>query len=107
MTLSRKLLGVTVAVAGAIAMSGCTLPRSNYAARSANNAVALHRLEQANISDFEAGILPWGTPRGIAYMRAHPYDSCDLVRGKDGDVLPGWYDLCDMGAGTSGDGLHF
>lgn len=104
---SRKLLGITVAISGAIAISGCTLPRSDYVALSANNAVAVHRLEQANISDFEAGILPWGTPRGMAYMRAHPYDACDMVRGKDGYVLPGWHGFCGLEGSAGAEGVHF
>jgi hypothetical protein len=87
----------------AISAQAKEISTAEWYALGAQNKAAVAALEASNIALANANVSPWGTPAGIAYMKEHPYDACDLVRNETGFVLPGWISSCDAsGIGGSG-----
>jgi len=98
----RSLISLVTALALLASVgvaSAKDISAAESAALSAQNSAAISAMESQNIANDKTGVNPWGTPAAIEYIKNHPYDTCDVVRGKDGFVIPGWQSTCGNGEG--------
>lgn len=102
----RSFLIGTALVALLAASAGAKeISNAEYQALSVKDAADLKAQQAVNLQVASTNVNPWGTAQGEAYMKAHPYDPGDLVAGKDGFLLPGWFmNFKDGGVGTSDGG---
>lgn len=105
----RKFLMVALSLS-ALALSSmahaANISNAEYNALSAQNTANRLSARQNNAISLAANVNLWGTPSGIAYMVAHPYDAGDLVRiGANESYAPGWessFDNPALGGSTNG-----